>query len=83
VDLGSDAAYKELFSESPSRVVASCDPSATDKLVDMAETLGVPVRVIGSVGGSDISFGSALSLDLAEVTEVFESSLAAKIAGGE
>jgi phosphoribosylformylglycinamidine synthase len=41
----------ELFGESPSRIVATCDPADLDALRALAEAHGVPLERLGSVGG--------------------------------
>jgi len=80
LDLSVEEDYRFLFAESPSRVLVSCDPSATDRLIAMAHELDVPARVIGAVGGSELSFGPG-SVDLAEARDVYTNSLSAHIAG--
>jgi phosphoribosylformylglycinamidine synthase len=40
-----------LFSESPSRIVASAVRSNVDQIIALAQTQGVPAAVIGSTGG--------------------------------
>jgi phosphoribosylformylglycinamidine synthase len=52
VDLAGDlSAAAILFSESPSRIVASAVRSNVDQIIALAQTQGVPAAVIGSTGG--------------------------------
>ncbi|MFQ6673082.1 MAG: hypothetical protein ACE5KY_07260, partial [Candidatus Tectimicrobiota bacterium] len=43
-----------LFGEAPSRIVVSCAPAARLRLQDLASEHGVPVVVLGTVGGGDL-----------------------------
>jgi phosphoribosylformylglycinamidine synthase len=72
--------YRFLFSESPSRALVSCDAVDVDRLISMARDMAVPAHVIGSVGGSELAFGS-FSVDKAEARDAYENSLASHIAG--
>jgi phosphoribosylformylglycinamidine synthase len=66
--------HAALFSESPSRVIASCPEHHVEDLVQLAAEYRVPVRVIGVVGGGTLDFGPfALMLD--DVERVFEDTL--------
>ncbi|MFQ5893417.1 MAG: phosphoribosylformylglycinamidine synthase subunit PurL, partial [Nitrospinota bacterium] len=47
----SDAA---LFGEAPSRIVVSCEPDSRERLQGLASEHGVPVAVLGTVGGGDL-----------------------------
>jgi phosphoribosylformylglycinamidine synthase len=80
LDMPSEVDHRYLFSESPSRALVSCDPSATDRLMTMASEMGVPARVIGTAGGSEMAFGPG-SLDLGAARDAYEGSLAAHISG--
>ena len=57
VDTADFGDISTLFNESASRVVASADPQAAERLVQLAEKRSVPVRVIGRVGGDRIRIG--------------------------
>jgi phosphoribosylformylglycinamidine synthase len=41
----------DLFGESPSRIVLTADPGAVAALTELAAELGVPLHVLGEVGG--------------------------------
>ncbi len=43
-----------LFGEAPSRVVVSCDSDDLNRLEELAEDKGVPLTVLGNVGGDDL-----------------------------
>jgi phosphoribosylformylglycinamidine synthase len=45
----------ELFGESPSRVVVSCQPRHTPALVLLARQHGLPVEALGTVGGERLA----------------------------
>jgi phosphoribosylformylglycinamidine synthase len=53
-----------LFTESPSRVVASVDHARLGELRQRATRLGVPVRVIGTAGGSRLVVDGLVDLTL-------------------
>jgi phosphoribosylformylglycinamidine synthase len=48
------AALAALFAESASRVVVSVAPARSAELIARAEEAGVPVRLIGRVGGTHL-----------------------------
>jgi phosphoribosylformylglycinamidine synthase subunit PurL len=57
VDAADFCDISTLFNESASRVVASAEPQAAERLVQLAEKRSVPARVIGRVGGDRIRIG--------------------------
>jgi phosphoribosylformylglycinamidine synthase subunit PurL len=57
VDAADFCDISTLFNESASRVVASADRQAAERLVQLAEKRSVPARVIGRVGGDRIRIG--------------------------
>jgi phosphoribosylformylglycinamidine synthase len=63
IDLPAGAPHQILFSESPTRVVASCAPESIDRLLDRAGELGLFATVLGRTGGDVLDFG-ALSIPL-------------------
>ena len=69
-----DADHAVLFSETPSRCVVSCAPTALQQLLGLASSAGVPASVLGSVSGPDIDLG-AFKVSLTEAREAFESVL--------
>ena len=57
-----------LFSESPTRVVASCPPGAAERLEQLAAEHGVPVRRLGfTTAEHELVLGELLTLDLDRV----------------
>ncbi|MGH2729239.1 MAG: phosphoribosylformylglycinamidine synthase subunit PurL, partial [Actinomycetota bacterium] len=74
VDVSGAAPHRELFSETPSRALVSCAPSAASEIEDIARKAGVGCRVLGTVGGSKLDFGCfAVTVD--ETKDVFETAL--------
>jgi phosphoribosylformylglycinamidine synthase subunit PurL len=63
--------HAAFFSESPSRVIASCAEQNVEPLAKLAAKHRVPIRVIGVVGGSTLDFGP-FALDLVELERTFE-----------
>jgi phosphoribosylformylglycinamidine synthase subunit PurL len=57
IDAGGDEPHRELFSESPTRVVFSCAQSDVDELIEICLHAGIQARPLGEVGGSDLDFG--------------------------
>jgi phosphoribosylformylglycinamidine synthase len=74
VTLDGEEPHGALFSESPSRVVATCSGASRDELVALASDRGVQTTVLGSVGGATLDFG-AFAVDLDEVDGAYESAL--------
>jgi phosphoribosylformylglycinamidine synthase II len=66
--------YAALFSESPSRAIASCAEDHVQVLAELAATHRVPLRVIGVTGGSSLDFGT-FALELSGLERVFETTL--------
>src|SRR5262249_41062861 len=46
---------EQLFSETPSRILISFDPSAQDSIAEIVERNGAPLTLLGSVGGPKLS----------------------------
>jgi phosphoribosylformylglycinamidine synthase len=61
----------ELFSESPSRVVACVAPENLTAVSNVLETAGVPFARIGVAGGNSFSIKGLLDLPLAEVSGTY------------
>ncbi|MBA2272570.1 MAG: phosphoribosylformylglycinamidine synthase subunit PurL [Actinobacteria bacterium] len=57
VELPPGESWRTLFSESPSRAVVSCAPGRVARLALAARELGVPLTMLGEVGGEDLDFG--------------------------
>ncbi len=75
---GAGLDHRDLFSESPSRVVLTCAPGGRDAVVERAGRAGVPVAKLGRVGGDRLDFGSfAVSLD--DAVHVYEDALPAAL----
>ena len=43
-----------LFGESQSRIVVSAKPVQRQAILDQAQQMGVPARVVGAVGGASL-----------------------------
>jgi phosphoribosylformylglycinamidine synthase len=70
------AAHQWLFSESPSRVVASTRPSDAGRLAQLCAGYGLACEHLGVVSGLDrLDLGGLLTLDLAEVRSLWETAL--------
>ena len=66
VNVAQLAGHGELFAEFPGRFVVAT--SKADAFVARAHAAGVPVTLLGMVGGSRVQLGSLVSLDVAEVS---------------
>jgi phosphoribosylformylglycinamidine synthase II len=64
-----------LFSETQSRFIVSCAPSAVERLQEIAREHRVEAHVLGRVGGESISIGTWIKEPLAEVSWLWESAL--------
>jgi phosphoribosylformylglycinamidine synthase len=47
-----------LFSETQARALVACPPAGLDRVLGLAEDVGVPAREIGEVGGGDLTVKS-------------------------
>ena len=65
------ADHTELFSESPSRVVACVAPENLTAVENVLAAAGVPAARIGVAGGDRFSVKGLLDLPLAEVAGTF------------
>jgi phosphoribosylformylglycinamidine synthase len=66
VKLDLDLDVHELFGETGGRAVLSCRVADEDDLVELAEELAVPLRVMGSAGGATV-----LGVELGRLREAF------------
>ncbi len=73
-----------LFSESPSRIVVSFDPSDAAAVQEMAERNNTPFALLGRVGGTrltiDVNGQEAVTLEISELEAAWRSALSAKLA---
>jgi len=67
VDLGES---RNIFDESQSRAIVEVKPENIGKVIDMAESLGLPVAEIGSIGGDTVKINH-VGKGLAELTETY------------
>jgi phosphoribosylformylglycinamidine synthase len=70
-----------LFSESQARALVSVAPENLTALTEMADDIGVPVRVLGTVCGRELKVEGAFDLALEEMSNVYETALEKMIAG--
>lgn len=78
VDARGVDAHRWLFSESPSRAVASCPKSRSGALLSLCESLSVPAEIIGTVAGSRLDFG-CVDISLEEAGRIFEDALPSQL----
>ncbi|MEA2684795.1 MAG: phosphoribosylformylglycinamidine synthase subunit PurL [Chloroflexota bacterium] len=64
-----------LFSESQSRFLASCAPGAVAGIQAIATARGVPLVVLGAVGGDRVSLSDSLAVSLDQVTATWDGAL--------
>ena len=73
-----------LFSESPSRIVVSFDPSDAAAVQEIAERNNTPFAILGRVGGTrltiDVNGQEAVTLEISELETAWRSALSAKLA---
>ena len=60
-----------LFGEAPSRILVSVAPEATSAVLDAARGAGVPACVVGESGGSRLSIGPLVDMDLMELSDAW------------
>ena len=56
-----------MFSEEPTRVVVSFPPAHADRIAALCEEHGVPLAMIGEVGGNELVLDDLLSIPVAEL----------------
>ena len=64
-----------LFNEGQSRILVTVSPADLDELRTICETEDVPFAELGSVGGSDLRIGDAVSVSVAELTDAYMNGL--------
>jgi phosphoribosylformylglycinamidine synthase len=64
-----------LFGESQARYVLSCGPDRVDDVLTACRRADVAAAAIGTVGGDRLAIAGALSIELAEARELWESAL--------
>ena len=72
-----------LFGETESRIVVSLPEDRLKQLQRLCSDEGVPSVVLGTVGGSRLSLGSGLDLDLDEVEDAWSGGLERAVGGAE
>ena len=60
-----------LFGEAPSRILVSVAPEAASAVLDAALEAGVPACVVGESGGSRLSIGPLIDVDLMELSDAW------------
>jgi phosphoribosylformylglycinamidine synthase len=68
-----------LFSESQSRIVVSLEEEQLNQLQQMATRYNIPLRVIGTVGGSRFSIHPLLQIAVEELRTIWSSGLTARL----
>ena len=70
------AGHAELFAESPSRVVVCVEGAeAQAAVLRRAEAAGLPVTVLGRVGGERVVVDGLVDVDLAELTDAWRGAI--------
>ena len=70
-----------LFSETQARALVSVAPEKLAEFTALARETGVPVRVLGKVGGDSLSVTGLFELSLAEMSDTYENALEKMVAG--
>ncbi|MGH9268025.1 MAG: AIR synthase-related protein, partial [Acidimicrobiales bacterium] len=73
---GGLAPHLWLFSESASRMVVSIDPSHLPRLASIADEEGVPLAVLGVVGGASLRVEGAMEIPVRGMIKVYEQAFA-------
>jgi phosphoribosylformylglycinamidine synthase subunit PurL len=68
-----------LFSESQSRIIVSLQEKDLGQLQEIASGRGVPLQVIGAVGGSRLSIQPILQLPIDELRSIWSSALSDRL----
>jgi phosphoribosylformylglycinamidine synthase II len=70
-----------LFGEQQSRIVATVSSDQEDAVREIAQTQGIPLLKIGTVGGTRLTFDGQIDIALDELTETWNSGLSIATAG--
>jgi phosphoribosylformylglycinamidine synthase len=72
-----------LFTESPSRIVVSFPPGAGDRVFEIAEELGCPAALLGTVGGTrlhiKVNGAEEIDAEVGELEAAWRGSLSARL----
>ena len=79
LDPGATAPHAFLFGEDASRVVVSFPPHHRDAVVEAAREAGVPVSVVGMVGGDRLTLKGLLDVPVAELSRAWRSGIPAVV----
>jgi phosphoribosylformylglycinamidine synthase II len=72
--------HGELFGEGPSRVLLSVPPARVARVMEMASSVGVPVRQLGTAGGERIVIEDLVDVGVAEAVAAWHGALPAALA---
>ncbi|MCS6856855.1 MAG: phosphoribosylformylglycinamidine synthase subunit PurL [Sandaracinaceae bacterium] len=64
-----------LFAEEPTRVIISLPPESLDRARSIAQAKGVPMTVIGKVGGDRLVVDGLVDVSLGQLLDAYESAL--------
>jgi phosphoribosylformylglycinamidine synthase len=76
---GTVAPHAFVFGEDASRVVVSFPPAHRDAVVDAAKEAGVPLEVVGTVGGDRLTVKGLLDVPVAELSRAWRSGIPAVV----
>ncbi|MDP2743908.1 MAG: phosphoribosylformylglycinamidine synthase subunit PurL [Dehalococcoidia bacterium] len=72
-----------LFGEAPSRIVVTIEPGRRGELVALAESEGVPVKMLGTVGGQRLVVPGLVDLRLSALERAWRGGLEAALTSGK
>ena len=78
-EAGTVAPHAFLFGEDASRIVVSFPPAHRDAVVDAAKEAGVPLEVVGTVGGDRLTVKGLLNVPVAELSRAWRSGIPAVV----
>ncbi|HVA73844.1 MAG TPA: phosphoribosylformylglycinamidine synthase subunit PurL, partial [Acidimicrobiales bacterium] len=70
-----------LFGEGPSRVLLSVPSGTLQRVLDLAESAGVPASVLGEAGGDRVVFEGLADIGVAETTRAWKGALPLALTG--
>jgi len=77
---GKGSIHEILYSEAQSGVVVTVSPGGEKKLVSHFEEAGIPVYELGKVSGESLQIGGKISLEVKEISQIYESVIPAAMA---
>lgn len=75
VNLGLKPSLEELFGESQSRIIVTCNRADHEKFVELCNANNIPFQTLGQVAANTFSIANAINMDIKEIKDVYYNAL--------